>query len=375
MVTLIPFMLTMIGLSYVSVNGLRDWAERQRVLAIPNERSSHVRPTPSGGGAAIVGFSLLSLIVATLWSAYQEALPLSLTVLSYVGGAGAIAVISWFDDRYMLPNRWRIMVHSLSALVILCGIGSWQSVTLPLLGQVNLGWLGLPLSFVWLVGMTNVYNFMDGIDGLAGSQAVIAGVGWALFGWWIGQPFVLALGLGIAASSVGFLGHNWSPARIFMGDVGSAFLGFSFAVLPIVAAHHEPRLALAGLLLLWPFLFDAGFTLLRRLRHGENIFTAHRSHLYQRLVITGHSHRTVTLLYIGLALVGFLLALVWFVEVKGVAIALLSVLPLLALGLWLLVINQEQQPTSPAITALITTHQTNADPEVAISAPIGSLQR
>ena len=118
--------------------------------------------------------------------------------------------------------------------------------------------------------------------------------GWTFLGWSDNQPLVAALGLLLAAASLGFLGHNWPLARIFMGDVGSAFLGYTFAVLPVVAAQHNPRLAVAGVLLVWPFLF--------RLRHRENIFAAHRSHLYQRLVIAGYSHRTVTLLDPGPAL-------------------------------------------------------------------------
>jgi len=95
------------------------------------------------------------------------------------------------------------------------------------------------------------------------------------------------MGLLLAATSLGFLGHNWPPARIFMGDVGSAFLGYTFAVLPVIAAQHNPRLAVAGVLLVWPFVFDAAFTFLRRLRHREVVFAAHRSHLYQRLATAG----------------------------------------------------------------------------------------
>ena len=102
-----------------------------------------------------------------------------------------------------------------------------------------------------------------------------------------------------------------------MGDVGSAFLGYTFAVLPVVAVQHNPRLALAGVLLVWPFVFDAAFTFLRRLRNAENVFAAHRSHLYQRLVIAGSRHRTVTLLYIGLAAAGALLALLWTLDGAG----------------------------------------------------------
>jgi UDP-N-acetylmuramyl pentapeptide phosphotransferase/UDP-N-acetylglucosamine-1-phosphate transferase len=157
-----------------------------------------------------------------------------------------------------------------------------------------------------------------------------------------GLPAVSALGLLIAATSLGFLGHNWSPARIFMGDVGSAFLGYSFAVLALLAAQSRPDLALAGALVLWPFLFDTLFTFFRRLAHGENVLAAHRSHLYQRLVIAGASHRFTSTLYIALTLVGVALALAWTAVLPGSGLAILIGLPLLCLGLWRYVTGRER---------------------------------
>jgi len=126
-----------------------------------------------------------------------------------------------------------------------------------------------------------------------------------------------------------------------MGDVGSAFLGFSLAVLAVIGGLAYPRLPLAGLLVVWPFVFDTTFTIVRRLRRGENIFAAHRSHLYQRLVIAGYSHRTVTLLYTGLALIGVLLADLWVLEVPGVDWFVIGVPALCSLGLWKWVVYAE----------------------------------
>jgi UDP-N-acetylmuramyl pentapeptide phosphotransferase/UDP-N-acetylglucosamine-1-phosphate transferase len=136
-------------------------------------------------------------------------------------------------------------------------------------------------------------------------------------------PLISVLGALLAATSLGFLLHNWPPAKIFMGDVGSAFLGYSFACLAVLGCQKDPVLAQAGFLLVWPFVFDTIFTLFRRLRNRENIFQAHRSHLYQRLVISGYSHRTVTLIYMGLFLLGMLLALL--VIIKNVWTDLISV--------------------------------------------------
>jgi UDP-N-acetylmuramyl pentapeptide phosphotransferase/UDP-N-acetylglucosamine-1-phosphate transferase len=163
---------------------------------------------------------------------------------------------------------------------------------------------------LWLVGTVNLYNFMDGIDGIAGVQAVVAGLAWALWGAWVGAAGVLAVGALVAAAAAGFLTLNWPPARIFMGDAGSTVLGFLLAAAPLLAAQEAPgavpfdRLLIAGALGLWPFLLDGTFTLFRRLAKGENILQAHRSHLYQRLVIAGRSHQTVTLVYGALAGVG-----------------------------------------------------------------------
>ena len=206
-----------------------------------------------------------------------------------------------------------------------------------------MGWAGLPLTFVWIVGFTNAYNFMDGIDGIAGSQAVAAGLGWMVLGQLSGQPAVSVLGLLLASSTLGFLGHNWPPARIFMGDVGSAFLGYTFAALAVAAVRGNPRLALAGILLVWPFVFDTTLTLIRRLSRRENVFSAHRSHLYQRLVIAGYSHRGVTLLYAGLAVAGALLAIIWFIGSPGSATFVTLTVIALCLLLWVLVDRAERE--------------------------------
>lgn len=328
-----------LGLSYLGVGGLRRWAERRQFLDVPNERSSHSRPTPRGGGLAIVVITL-----AGIWL-YASTSPITSgdALLIYTLGAIIIAVAGWLDDLRSMPVSVRFLAHGLGALLVIGGIGYWRVAYLPFLGESQLGWMGVPIVFFWIVGLTNSYNFMDGIDGIAGGQAVVAGVGWALFGWWADQPLTSAMGALLAATSLGFLGHNWPPARIFMGDVASGFLGYSFAVLSVIAALGDPRFVLVGALLVWPFLFDTILTFLRRLSRGENVFAAHRSHLYQRLVIAGYSHRFVTLLYTMLALFGAVLALAWLSGSAGSHAAIVLLLPLLCLGLWLYVVRQEER--------------------------------
>ena len=150
------------------------------------------------------------------------------------------------------------------------------------------------------------------------------------------------MGVLLAAASLGFLGFNWPPTRIFMGDVGSAFLGFTFAALAIAAAQRDPRLALVGILFVWPFVFDATFTLLRRLKNGENVFAAHRSHLYQRLVIVGYSHRFVALLYMGLAAWGTIWGLIWSQGVIGCETVIIVTIPFLCFTLWMFVSRRDR---------------------------------
>jgi Fuc2NAc and GlcNAc transferase len=301
--------------SYLGVVGLRRWALHRLPLDIPNQRSSHFRPTPRGGGLAIVLVTVLGWIALEVFFRQSTS---RAALFTYSCAVGAIAAVSWLDDLYGLSAKLRLVIHALAALAAIFSLGYWQS--LPLLPGWNapLGYAGAAITLVWIVGLTNAYNFMDGSDGMAGLQAVIAGLGWACVGWLAGSPSIVGLSLLLAAGSLGFLLHNWPPARIFMGDVGSAFLGYSFAALAILGTHTDGPLASAspviGPLLVWPFVFDAGFTFLRRLRNGEDVLAAHRSHLYQRLIIAGHSHRFVMLLYGALAIVGAVAAVFWLTQ-------------------------------------------------------------
>ena len=298
-------------LAYVAVGGLRTWARRRRMIDVPNERSSHTRPTPRGGGLAIAVVTLGGLLVVHLGVVRR---PLDVPALGYLAGAGLVALVSWTDDVRSLSSLTRLVAHALGAAIAILALGHWTAVAIPGVGELTLGWLGLPLTAVWLIGLTNAYNFMDGIDGIAAGQGVVAGLAWFAIGSIAGEPLVSTLGLLLAGSCLGFLGHNWPPARIFMGDVGSAFLGYSFAVLPMLLSRlsGDARLrALApvlGCLIVWPFVFDATITFLRRLARRENVLAAHRSHVYQRLVIAGRSHRCVTSLYVALAAAGALAA-------------------------------------------------------------------
>ena len=272
---------------------LAAWARRGNYLDIPNHRSSHAVPTPRIGGVALVlGVSTGALILDLSGTGLDRR-----TVIVLAGALG-IAVLGLIDDFRHVPALVRLAIQSAIATAVVVG---QPFSSLP----GSAGWVEMFLTVLWLVALVNAYNFMDGIDGIAGAQAVVAGIGWLAVGTIVEAPHVAALGLLLAAASSGFLLHNWHPAKVFMGDAGSGFFGFLFAALPLLApASHGGSLWLCAILLMWPFLADTSLTLLRRLSRGENVLAAHRSHLYQRLVLAGQSHSRVALLYAGLAIIG-----------------------------------------------------------------------
>ena len=291
-------------LSYAGVYQIRRYTEKRQLLDHPNERSSHAVPTPRGGGLALV----VLVLAAGLWSARDAG---SSRGLIYVFGGVMIAWLGWRDDLHSLSPRIRFAVQAIVAAGSIFGLGYFKAVTIPMFGELQLGLFGIIITFLWIIGLTNAYNFMDGIDGMAGGVALSAGIGWMWLALSIHNAFVFWIALAITAGSLGFLGHNWSPAKIFMGDVGSTFLGYSFAVLPLIASTHGGDALLLGTLLMWTIIMDAGLTFIGRLIKRENVFSAHRSHLYQRLVIAGYKHETISSLYILLTLLAGMLSYEW----------------------------------------------------------------
>ncbi len=277
---------------------------------VPNERSSHTQLTPRGGGIAIMLAFLLALI-------FSAQLPVDTRSFSgYLLAAFLIAAISLYDDFKRLSFKIKLAGFLLAMLL---AIGSGNVIA------PGLGWWLLTL--LWMMGLTNACNFMDGLDGLVASTAVIAALFLAGIAFIQGSHSVYWMALSLAAATAGFLFYNWSPAKIFMGDVGSTFIGFTFAVLA-VANYNEAQISYLVLpLLFFHFIYDTAFTFFRRLLKGENVFTAHRSHLYQLLNRSGFSHQRVTLIYAAMALAQGVIAL-WMVNHPAVA-PLLVGLPLL----------------------------------------------
>jgi UDP-N-acetylmuramyl pentapeptide phosphotransferase/UDP-N-acetylglucosamine-1-phosphate transferase len=317
-------MLGALSLAFVTALAGADLYRRyapRRALDVPNERSSHTRPIPRGGGLVIVAGFMAGIAV---WLATGG--KLSPRAWGWLAGALLVAAVSFIDDLRPLPAAPRLAAHALGA--VLLTIAGVQERELPIA-------IALPLAFVWVALVTNVYNFMDGIDGLAASQAVIAGLALAVAGLVVENP-VITIGAGLlAAASAGFLVHNLPPARLFMGDVGSTFLGFNFAGLTLLGnlGVGGGRLPIEfGVVVLAPFLFDSVVTLARRIVRGERWYAAHRTHYYQRLVVRGASHAQVTGLYAGLAVVAALAALFGLVlqEPLRQALAVAAYAPMLA---------------------------------------------
>jgi UDP-N-acetylmuramyl pentapeptide phosphotransferase/UDP-N-acetylglucosamine-1-phosphate transferase len=280
---------------------LLRYLRKKNVLDIPNERSSHTQPTPRGGGNGILaGVIIAGGVYAAVAEDYKIALILGLSLI--------IGIVGFIDDiKRGLHTGLRFGIQVTCAAILMYVFGPIDILPFPHPLDINLHWWGYLFGMVWLVGVTNIFNFLDGIDGYAGMQSLLAGWALAVIDW--GGPIGM-IGLFIAASSLGFLFFNWHPAKIFMGDVGSSFLGFLFAALPFyIQSYTRTDFFFATGIFLWFFLADGGLVIFRRILKGEKIWVAHRSHLYQRLVISGWSHSRVVefvlLLYMALFAVFF----------------------------------------------------------------------
>jgi Fuc2NAc and GlcNAc transferase len=287
----------------VATGLMRSYALQKELLDIPNSRSSHSSPTPRGGGVAIVA----AFLVGVLAIAFARELSLAVAT-ALVAGGGAIAAVGFLDDRRALRASVRFVVQLGAALVVVSLLGGISDRTLAQWGLHGHGvWLGATFAVLALVWVTNLFNFMDGIDGIAASEsAFIAGAAAWIY-WYHGGDAGLTISmLCLAAASLGFLKWNWPPARIFMGDVGSGFIGFSLAALGLATSRPgivpiEVWVILAGV-----FLVDATVTLIRRVARGDRWFEAHRIHAYQHLARRWNSHIPVTMLVIFINIVWLL---------------------------------------------------------------------
>lgn len=315
-------------LSWLLTGLMRRYALSVQLLDHPNDRSSHSVPTPRGGGIAIV----LSFVVLALGLAMVGAAPTGL-VTAVLGSGCAVALIGFLDDRRPVPARWRFAAHAAAAVWSLWLMRGIPAV--PVFGvTLDLGWFGIVLAGVYLVWMTNLCNFMDGIDGIASIEAITVSVGGALC-WSLATATPhWPLPLAFAACVAGFLAWNFPPAKIFMGDVGSGFLGMVLGVFSLWTAQQATQVFWCWFILLGCFMVDATTTLVRRVRRGERFHEAHRSHAYQYASRRHASHARVSLTF-GLVNLAWLLPIALLVAVRwldGVAGVLIAYGPLVWLA-------------------------------------------
>jgi Fuc2NAc and GlcNAc transferase len=281
--------------AWIGTGFARRYALRNAIMDIPNVRSSHATPTPRGGGLAIV----LAFMSALVFLVCVGKLQLGIASVLAAGG-GVIALTGYLDDHKALPASIRMCVHISAAALAVIVVGGISQSTLNHIGLHGF-WLGSLLGLITLAWFTNLFNFMDGIDGIAGSEAVfVAGAG-ALLNWRYGGDGGLTVAmLVLAAASLGFLVWNWPPARIFMGDVGSGFLGFTLAVLGLAASRRSAVPLEVWAILSGVFFVDATVTLITRMIRGDRWLEAHRLHAYQALASRWRAHLPVTILVIAI---------------------------------------------------------------------------
>ncbi|PCJ22103.1 MAG: glycosyl transferase [Gammaproteobacteria bacterium] len=316
---LATFALTFLFMKYAIYKGVID---------VPNHRSSHSTPTPRGAGIAIVivFFTLVSFLSSSLQIA-------SIYTISLLLGACTVAAVGFWDDHKHVPARWRFLTHFVAALISLLIIPSLPG--LPLFGEVIdlsvFGYLFYGFTLVWLL---NLYNFMDGIDGIASLQAISMLLSAAFI---IGDHSWSWLLILLAASVAGFLYWNWAPAKVFMGDACSGCLGFSLGLIAIITAADELICIWSWLILYSVFVVDATITLFRRIYFGEVWYEAHCCHAYQILARNYNSHKLVSTGVFAVNLL-WLLPIAWLADVfpeVGLILTLIAIAPITILCFWI----------------------------------------
>ena len=339
------FLLALI-LSFILTGLLRRYALASCLLDIPNARSSHSIPTPRGGGLSIVIVFLTGLPVLS-WMGLLTAESL----WAFLGAGAWVALVGFMDDHDHIPARWRLLAHFTGAAWGLYWLGGLPPLELslptsPSIYSFDLGWTGQILGLFYLVWLLNLYNFMDGIDGLASIEAITVCLGGALL-YVLGSENISSqvTTVLLAITVIGFLFWNFPPAKIFMGDAGSGFLGITLGLLSIQATWIAPQFFWSWLILLGVFIVDTTWTLARRFLQGEKIYEAHRSHAYQYASRLYGSHKLVSLTIGAINIIWLtpLALLVGFMKLNAFLGLVLAYLPLIFLAVYYRAGTRESQ--------------------------------
>lgn len=296
---MVLYLLCLLLISFVLTLIVKVWAVKKAILDLPNERSSHMIPTPRGGGIAIAVTWFFSIIVLLFLHKVRQSLFLALLC------GLPISIVGLVDDVINISPKVRLFVQIISAVMALFFLGG--------LNVVDIGGIHLSLPFLFsvfavigIVWFTNLFNFLDGIDGYISTEVIFVGFAFFLL-------FGKVLPAQLAVITLGFLLLNWQPAKIFMGDVGSTLLGFSIGVFAVYYQRNEDSSIIIWLMLTSLFWFDASLTLYRRWRNGETLSKAHKKHAYQRIVQSGFSHQKTVIFSLVINI--FIMGLVWLVKI------------------------------------------------------------
>lgn len=303
----------------VLVGFVRCYAVRNDIIDVPNERSSHTQPTPRGGGLAIA---------IVLFGAYISVLALGRfnigEMVGFLGGGILVAFIGWLDDRRDIAAPVRVAVQAVAVAWALFWVKGYPVMSLGFT-QIPLGGFGTVLAALAMLWLINLYNFLDGIDGIAAAQGCCAATIGAVLLTGAGAVLWALTASVLAGACAGFLMWNWAPARIFLGDVGSYTIGYTFGMLAIMGENSGDLPALVWVVLLSVFIFDATTTLIKRVLTGQPWYSPHRTHGYQRLVQCGWYHRDVALAVVAINIV-VIAPMVWLTVQRP-----LSLLPVVAI--------------------------------------------
>jgi Fuc2NAc and GlcNAc transferase len=315
--------------SAVTTAILRQLALRNQLLDVPVARSAHSHPVPTSGGAAIA----LSFFLALGFVFSNDSFPT--TVILALFGGGLLAIVGYVDDLRHLRIRTRIPFQFLAAIWAIWWLGDAPQIVV---GTVVVDFPALVhvFSVVALVWLLNLFNFMDGIDGLAASEASYVTAIASIFAFNSADDVVMLLSGLICAATLGFLAWNWAPAKIFMGDCGSSFLGFALGLLALLSMQNDSLNLWVWLLLLGVFVVDATYTLFRRALNGQRWYTGHNTHAYQMAARQFGSHRKVTLLVLMINVL-WLTPLAWLAFIRphwGVYLAAIGLSPLVMVAVY-----------------------------------------
>ena len=316
----------MLGIFSVALGSLiltelfRRYSIKINLLDKPNQRSSHNIATPSGGG---LSFVLIFLLFTIFYTSLQLEISYAL-----IGSGILVSIIGFWNDRYHIPVKWRLLIHFIAVVWVLFWLGN-----IPELFVLNFiiqpGWWCLVLSAFLIVWLLNLFNFMDGIDGIAASEAIYIACSGSLYFWSQGYEALSVVSLVLASSTLGFLILNWSPAKIFMGDVGSGFLGLTIGILTYVSILNGMSIWVWGIF--WAvFITDSGITLLRRIINGDKWYEAHCSHAYQHAAKKwGHSKVTLATIFINLFWLSPMAYIAFSYQKQAVLIMITAYIPLM----------------------------------------------